>query len=278
MPTYETPEPIAVSVRLALGSVQVRASDRKDTVVDLRPGDTDSPDDVKAVQQTRIDFTDGRLKLKGPRPRNANRNGVVEAVIEVPGGSHLEFWGVSVDLRGEGGFGEIMCRAVAGDIQLDTADVLDLDAATANVTVSRVTGRTSVRVGSGDLQLHEVSGPATVQSSSGDVRIGEVTGDLSLTAGGGNITLAVAHGDIAAKAGSGGVTLGALRGGSLVAETSTGRMDIGIADGVAAWLDLQSRTGNVHSSLPSTATPQQGEETVKVEARAISGDILIHRA
>lgn len=278
MPTYETPEPITASIRLARGSLRIRASDRKVTAVDLMPGDADSADDVQAVQQTRIDWAGGKLKLKGPRPRNPDRNGVVDAVIEVPDGSHLEIWAASLDLRGEGDFGQIMCRAVAGNIQLDTTDILDLDAASADVTVARAAGRTSIRVGSGDVQLHEVGGPATVKCSSGNVHIGEVTGELSLHSANGNITLSVAHGDIKAKAGSGGVTLGALVGGSLVAETSTGRVDVGIGEGVAAWLDLQSRTGNVHSSLPSTATPQQGEETVKVEARTISGDILIHRA
>lgn len=278
MPTYATPEPITATIRLALGSLRILASETTVTAVELRPGDADNADDVRAARQTRVECAGGKLKIKGPRPRNPEGNGLVDAVLEVPAGSRLEIWAATLDLRAEGHYGDVMCRAVSGDIRVDSTDTLDLDTATAEVTITRAVGRTSVRVGAGGVHLHEVGGPATVKSGSGDVRVGEVSGGLFLHVASGNIALSAAHGDVNARAGSGNVTVAALTGGSLVAETSTGRVDVGIDDGVAAWLDLHSRTGDVRSSLPTTVTPQQGEETVKVEARTISGDILIHRA
>ena len=39
MPTFETPQPIAVTVDVFLGHVEIIASDRTDTVVEVRPSD-----------------------------------------------------------------------------------------------------------------------------------------------------------------------------------------------------------------------------------------------
>ena len=39
MPTFETPEPISVSLELGVGDVRIAASERTDTVVEVRPSD-----------------------------------------------------------------------------------------------------------------------------------------------------------------------------------------------------------------------------------------------
>ena len=41
MPTFDTPEPITVVIDLSVGDVRITASDRADTVVEVRP--TDNP-------------------------------------------------------------------------------------------------------------------------------------------------------------------------------------------------------------------------------------------
>jgi hypothetical protein len=39
MPTFDTPEPIAVTIELVVSYVRITASDRTDTVVEVRPSD-----------------------------------------------------------------------------------------------------------------------------------------------------------------------------------------------------------------------------------------------
>ena len=39
MPTFDTPEPITVTLELGVGDVRITASDRADTVVEVRPSD-----------------------------------------------------------------------------------------------------------------------------------------------------------------------------------------------------------------------------------------------
>jgi hypothetical protein len=67
MPTFETSEPIAVTADVLSGEVKVIASDRTDTVVEVRPGDESNKDDVRAAEQARVDFVSGTLTVKSPR-------------------------------------------------------------------------------------------------------------------------------------------------------------------------------------------------------------------
>ena len=72
---------------------------------------------------------------------------------------------------------------------------------------------------------------------------------------------------VVAKTANGDVRLGEVATGATQAETARGRIDIGVAEGVAAWLDLHTNFGNVQNALDATAQPAAGEETVEVRAR-----------
>jgi len=63
MTTFDTPQPISAVVEIAYGSVRLVATDRSDTVVDVRPRDESRGHDVKAVEQVRVDFNNGTLTV-----------------------------------------------------------------------------------------------------------------------------------------------------------------------------------------------------------------------
>ena len=67
MPTFETPEPISAVVEIGIGDITFEAGDRADTVVEVAPGDPAKQADVRAAEQTRIEFADGQLLVKAPR-------------------------------------------------------------------------------------------------------------------------------------------------------------------------------------------------------------------
>ena len=50
------------------GDVTVIASDRTDTVVEVRPTDQSKKDDVRAAEQAQVDFVAGNLTVKTPEP------------------------------------------------------------------------------------------------------------------------------------------------------------------------------------------------------------------
>jgi hypothetical protein len=59
---------------------------------------------------------------------------------------------------------------------------------------------------------------------------------------------------------------------------SRGMAEIGVLDGVAAWLDLNTRYGNVQNDLDAAERPAAGEDAVEVRARSSYGDITIRRS
>ena len=67
MQTFDTPEPISVTVELGVGDLRVVAGDRADTVVEVRPSDPAKKGDVTAAEQTRVEYSGGRLLIKAPK-------------------------------------------------------------------------------------------------------------------------------------------------------------------------------------------------------------------
>jgi DUF4097 and DUF4098 domain-containing protein YvlB len=59
---------------------------------------------------------------------------------------------------------------------------------------------------------------------------------------------------------------------------ASGDIRIGIAEGTAVWLSVNSISGSVRSELDGAAPPEEGEPTVEVRANTVSGDIELVRA
>ena len=147
-----------------------------------------------------------------------------------------------------------------------------------DVTVDRAAGDAEVTTGSGAVRIDGIDGAAVVKNSNGDTWIGEVTGDLRVNAANGRISVDRAHATVAAKTANGDVRLGEVARGAVVAETALGKVEVGIRDGVAAWLDLNTRFGNVRNDLDAADRPGPGEDAVEVRARTSFGDITIRRS
>ena len=91
MPTFSTPAPISVSVDIGAGSTEIIASERTDTIVEVRPSNSANKNDVAAAEQTQVSFSDGNLTVKSPRNWRKyivwNDGGSVDVKIELPSGS-----------------------------------------------------------------------------------------------------------------------------------------------------------------------------------------------
>jgi len=66
VPVFDTPEPITADIDI-VGSVQVIASDRTDTVVEVHPADPADEASMQAAEQTTVEFAGGRLLVKRPK-------------------------------------------------------------------------------------------------------------------------------------------------------------------------------------------------------------------
>ena len=86
MPTFATPTPIDLSINLPVGSIDIVASDRTDTVVTLSPTNPDKAVDRRGVDETKVDFDGARLTITGPKPRLSwiGPTESVDLTIELP--------------------------------------------------------------------------------------------------------------------------------------------------------------------------------------------------
>jgi DUF4097 and DUF4098 domain-containing protein YvlB len=198
--------------------------------------------------------------------------------VELPAGSHLRGETGVAALRCRGRLGECRFTTGIGDIQLDQAGPVQLKTGAGDITVEQADGHAELTTGSGTVRIDHIDGTAVVKNSNGDTWIGEVTGDLRVNAANGRISVDRARETVAAKSANGDVRLGEVARGVVLAQTGFGKVDIGILDGVAAWLDLNTRFGNVHNDLDAAERPESGEDAVEVRARTSYGDITIHRS
>jgi len=282
MPTFDTPEPITVSLELGVGDVRIAAGDRRDTVVEVRPSDPAKKGDVTAAEQTRVEYADGRLLVKAPKgwrqytPRGGGES--IDVEIALPAGSRLTGEGSVAALYCTGRVDQLRYKTGVGEVHVDETGPVEIRTGAGDVSVERAAGRAVIRTGSGALEVGSIDGPAVVKNSNGDTWVGEVTGELRARAANGKIAVDRPRAGVVAKSANGDVVLGAVAHGQVVAETGFGKVDIGVVEGVPAWLDLNTRYGRVHNDLEASDAPEASEDTVAIRARTSYGDITIRRS
>lgn len=281
MPVFSTPDPITATLELPAGDVRISASDRGDTTVEVRPSDPGAELDVKAAEQTRVEYANGRLLVKAPKQRNLGlfgKPGSIDVEIALPTGSHLDTTAGIGKVAGTGVLGDVRIKTGVGDLLLERAGRLDLTTATGDVTVTAAAGRASVSTASGLLSLGEIHGDAVLQNSNGDTRLGVAGGTLKVKNANGEILVQRAAGDVTATAANGSIRIGSVTRGAVSLKTAFGALEVGIPAGTAAHLDLHTGFGTVSNHLGGAGEPGAGDQRVEVRARTAYGDIMIRRS
>ena len=296
MPTFETPEPLSATFELEVGTARITASKRTDTVVEVLPRNGSDDNDVRAVQQTQVTCSGGRLTVKTPKKRSLfGKPGAIEVSVELPAGSDVRGTSAMGGFFCEGRLGEVTLKTSLGDLQVDEAAGADLRTDHGDIRLARATGDVEA-IGSGRIEIGTVAGAATVKNGNGATEIGEVTGGLKTNAANGDISVGIAHSDVGAKSANGRIEVavahagvdamssngrirvGDVTRGRIDLRTSVGDLEVGIHEGTAAWLDVNTKYGTVRNALGSSAGPADSDETVEVHARTAVGDIIIRRA
>jgi DUF4097 and DUF4098 domain-containing protein YvlB len=261
MPTFEAPHPITAIMEVAAGSIRLAATDRDDTVVDVRPRDESRPHDVKAAEQTRIDFNNGTLTVTSRRGFAFPRRGAVTVHIELPTGSRLHVAVASAHVTADGEYADSRLASASGDF-----------------TVGSVTGNIKADTASGGIAIAVAKASGVFATASGDVKIGELDGDVKFRAASGALTIGHLHGNLNAQTSSGDVTVASAANGHIAVQTSSGDVSVGIPEGTAAQLDLGTGSGTVRNTLQPSDGPAADDETLVVHSRTGSGDVVVHRA
>ncbi|WP_235883386.1 DUF4097 family beta strand repeat-containing protein [Saccharopolyspora elongata] len=276
MQTFDTPSPISATVDITFGNIRFVAGDRSDTVVEVRPVDPSWELDVKAADQTDIEFANGKLVVKQPKLRHlwTTKYGTVEVLVELPTGSDVRGDTANGGYLVEGAVGSCQLKTPTGDIQVEQATGARLRTTAGKVSVDRVTGQADVS-GNGEIRLRQVGGGAVVKNVGGDIWVGEVAGDLRVSSANGAITVDVARAEVDAKTACGDIRVGELGSGAVDLYTPTGVVEVGVPQSTAVRLDAHTSAGRVRNDLPAS---EQSDRTVKVRARSHGGDIIVRRA
>ncbi|MDT0455690.1 DUF4097 family beta strand repeat-containing protein [Streptomyces sp. DSM 41527] len=278
MPTFDTPEPISVTLEFDMGSARITASKRTDTVVEVRPSDATADADVRAAQQTKVTCSGGKLVVKGPKKRSLfGKCGSLDVTIELPAGSDVLGTSPMADITCAGRLGECRFKTSLGDLQMDEAETVNLRTDYGDIRLARVTGDAEL-IASGLIEAGEIAGAALVKNGNGATTIGEVTGALRATASNGLISVGVAHAGVEAKSANGAIRIGEVARGRVVLRAAAGDLEVGIRQSTAAWLDVATGLGNVRNSLGPSDGPGDAAETVEVRAHTSLGDIVIRRS
>lgn len=281
MPSFATPEPILANIEPVVGNARIIASDRTDTVVDVRPSDPADASDVRAAEQTRVEFSGGTLLVKGPRANLldfSNKTRSIEVTVELPAGSRVQGSTGLGDLHATGRLGSCQYKSGVGHIQLEHTGDLDVQTAAGNVVVDRVEGNAEISTSSGRIHVGDLGGTGVVKNSNGATTIGEADGSLRVRAANGDITVEHAEDNVEAKTANGSVRVLDAARGTLTLETAMGDIEIGIREGSAAWLDVKTRFGRVRNDMEAATAPDAATDKVEARANTSFGDITIHRS
>ncbi|GAA1598264.1 DUF4097 family beta strand repeat-containing protein [Actinomadura kijaniata] len=284
MHTFATPEPISVALDLEVGEVRVRAVDSAETTVEVRPANAARDADVRFAEEARVDFTGGQLTVRGPRSREMSplghwfgRGGAIDVVITVPAGSRVNARGLA-EFHCEGRLGDCRITSGTGGVHVDRADGLRVRTDDGDVSVNAVAGPVEVFTAHGEIRVGSAGGPVSLKTDHGDIALGAVSGDARLVTAHGDITVDSADTDVTARTSSGRVRVASVASGTADLETGDGDIEVGVAKGTAAWLDVSSEYGHVRSDLDPAGTPDGDEAVVRVRARTQHGDAVIRHA
>ncbi|MGW5688327.1 DUF4097 family beta strand repeat-containing protein [Nonomuraea sp. NPDC003754] len=212
MQTFDTPAPISAVLDIPAGRVQFIAADRADTAVEVRPTNAAKSRDVKAAEQTTVEYADGVLRI-GTSVRNQylGPSGSIDVTVRLPAGSHVEAKTAGAELRTVGRLGDVAFDGAYHRIKLEETASLHLTAT------------------DGDVEVGRLGGPAQISTARGDIRIAEAVG--------GKVVLRTQSGDISIAA-AGGVSA------ALDAGTTRGRITNALKNDGTAGLDIHATTSN----------------------------------
>ena len=275
---FDTPDPVRLRISLGAGDIDIQAYDTAESTVDLsavRGNDAAA----ELVAASKVEQRGDEIVVDVPS-RSAGvfgRAPQLRVAVTVPSRSDLQLRTRSADIEASGEFGDASVETGSGDVRLDTVrGDARLRAGSGDLSVEHVGGSLRSESGSGDLSVGHVSGDATASSGSGDISLARVNGEAKLNSGSGDILVHDAQASVSANAASGDIQLLGVRHGRVRANTASGDVQVGVADGVAAWLEVATLSGDLHSTLERSEQPADDEGSVQLHVSTASGDISLH--
>lgn len=177
MPTFPTPQPISVTLNLAVGDVHLVATDRTHTIVTVTPTDPTNSQDIEAAKRVLVDYAEGSLQIRQTLPWHYSKTRDIAALtitIEVPTGSHVRGNIALGTFHSEGRLGECELTSDYGDIQLgEIGNSLRVKGTVGSITVERAHADVDAKTTTGNIHVAEViRGTVVLTTTAGGIELG----------------------------------------------------------------------------------------------------------
>lgn len=284
MKTFDTPRPIRLVIRARAGEVTLRAADdapgtTPGTTVVTLAARNDAAHEV--LPQVVVEQSRDTIAVHVPRGRGGFLRPGPKIDIDVvcPAGSHLDVRAEAGDVTARGTWAHARCVTGSGDVDIEAVDDDAMfKTGSGAISAGRVARTLRASTGSGDINLDESGASSQLSVGSGQISIGQLTGDVVTKSGSGDVEVGVLGGSLVTKTGSGAVTVRRAASGTITASNASGDIVIGVVEGTAAWLDVSTQTGRVSQELGESVAPVDGQPTVEITARTVTGNLRVHRA
>nr|WTB32057.1 DUF4097 family beta strand repeat-containing protein [Streptomyces sp. NBC_00830] len=179
MQKFDTPAPVSAVLDIPAGRIRFIAADRADTTVEILPADASKSRDVKAAEQTTVEYGDGVLRIETSPATNRilGASGSIEVTIQLPAGSRIEAKAASTEFRGIGRLGDVAFEGQQATVKLDEAESARLTLLAGDVSVGRLGGPAEISTQKGDIHIAEaLRGTVRLRTEHGEISVGAARG------------------------------------------------------------------------------------------------------
>ncbi len=278
--SFDTPQPAKLRVGLPFGRISIVAEETGVTRVDLSAPNGDA-NAREWIEQAEIVQLGEEIVVRGPRLRFSLFNlwgGSIEAIVHAPLGSDATLSIGAGRVETTGRLASVRASTGAGNVHVAECADAHANTGSGNIDIAAVTGSVDAKTGAGTVRIGKVGANAEIVTAAGNARIEEIAGAARMKTAHGNIEVGAAGDSLEAFTASGNVRVTRADHGYVRARTVSGGVSVGVANGVAALLDLHTVSGRVRSELEASSAPADGEKRIELVLSTVSGNVSVARA
>ena len=295
---FETPGHLELRVDNKAGDVRLRARPGTTTEVEVI-GTGSGGEDL--VHNTRVEHHSGEdlahsVVIDVASPRGLLRslatwNGSVTVRVELPEGADIDVSTRAGDISADGAFGDARLASASGDVSVTSVGGdLHANTASGDIRAGSVQGKAELNTASGTVGCELLHGPTRLRTASGDIAVKAARAHVSAQTASGDVHITEVLDGCQLQTASGDLEVERAVSGRAKLQTMSGDVTVGVPRGTAVAVDAQSLTGELSSEIdldaerppreadgPGGAADEAGDRWLELNARTVSGDVLIKR-
>ena len=278
--SFETPQPTKLRIGLPFGRITVTAEQTTATRIELSAPNGDG-NAREWIEQAEIMQLGDEIVVRGPKLRFSLFNmwgGSIEANVHAPLGSDATLSIGAGRVETVGRLATVHAHTGAGNVHVAECAEARANTGAGNIDIAAVTGSVEAKTGAGKVRIGKVGADADITTAAGNTLIEEIAGSARMKTAHGNIEIGAAGDSLEAFTSSGNIRVTRADHGYVRARTVSGGVSVGVANGVAAHLDLSTVSGHVRSELEASGAPADGEQRIELVLSTVSGNVSVARA